>query len=210
MKVLPNLVFLMIVMHQVSAGVIFTRWGRTTCPHSSITLHVGYVGKSHWNHSGSGSNYLCLHSHPKWGSGNIPGFQDTAARIYGVEYQLYYGYSNYRPFSYNNVGGRDLHDNDALCVVCYNPEAHAQYMVPSRPDCPNAMHLEYSGYLVSERYMHQSSGEYVCLDIEPEARVGGEENLDGGLFYPVEAACGSLPCPPYVNGNELTCAVCTI
>jgi hypothetical protein len=25
----------------------------------------------------------------------------------------------------------------------------------------------------------------------------------------VESHCGSLPCPPYVQGYELTCAVCT-
>ncbi len=29
------------------------------------------------------------------------------------------------------------------------------------------------------------------------------------LFYNVEAVCGSLPCPNYVNGWEITCVVCT-
>ena len=39
--------------------------------------------------------------------------------------------------------------------------------------------------------------------------AGGQDNKNGALFYPVEAVCGSLPCPRYVNGWELTCAVCT-
>ena len=34
-------------------------------------------------------------------------------------------------------------------------------------------------------------------------------NSDGLLFQFVEARCGSLPCPPYGNDKELSCAVCT-
>jgi len=204
-----TLFFCSVLIQQVSTGVIFTRWGRTVCPHSSIALYHGFAGNSHYSHPGSGSNYICLHSNPRKGSGNVPGVQPYAALIYGVEYQLSGGYSNNHPFSYNNVDGRDLHDNDALCVVCYNPEARAQHMVPGRPDCPNAMHLEYSGYLVSG-YSGHTKAEFVCLDVTPEAKLGGEANNDGGLFYPAQAACGSLPCPPYVNGDEIACAVCTI
>ena len=32
---------------------------------------------------------------------------------------------------------------------------------------------------------------------------------NGALLYLVEGVCGTLPCLPYVNGRELTCAVCT-
>jgi len=202
-------VIMMMTIHHASAGTTFTRWGRTTCPKSSIALYTGYVGAAHYTHTGSGSNYVCLHSNPRWGNGNVAGSQDSGTVIYGVEYELYGGYANNRPFSYENVGGRDLHNNDAVCVVCYNPEAHTTIMVPGIPDCPNAMKPEYTGYLVSSQ-RSQSRSEFVCLDAAPEARLGGEANQNGGLFYPVQAACGSLPCPPYVGGNEITCAVCTI
>jgi len=198
-------------IQQVS-GIIYVRWGRNTCPNSATVLHTGYVGKGHYQHTGSGANYLCLHNKPVWGSGTLAGDQDLAAFIYGVEYQLGQGggYKKDYPFNYDNIGGRDLHDNDAVCAVCYNGGANDVYMVAGRPDCPSAdMTLEYTGYLVSERYTHYR-GEFVCLDTSPEARPGGEADLNGGLFYPVQAGCGSLPCPPYVEGNELTCAVCTI
>jgi len=204
------LVFCSMLIQQASTGEIYTRWGRTVCPHSSIVLYTGYVGKSHTTEAGSGANYICIHSRPQWGSGNVPGLQVYGAYIYGVEYELQPGYySQNRPFSFNNVDDINLHDNDAVCVACYNPEAKAQLMVPGRQDCPNAMKLEYRGYLVSERYAHQK-GEFVCLDTAPEARVGGEANQISGGFYPVQAQCGSLPCPPFVSGNEITCAVCTI
>ncbi|XP_078681676.1 uncharacterized protein LOC144916423 [Branchiostoma floridae x Branchiostoma belcheri] len=51
--------------------------------------------------------------------------------------------------------------------------------------------------------------EYVCVDGQPETVPGGDANQNGALFYLVEARCGSLPCPEYVEGRELTCVVCT-
>jgi hypothetical protein len=38
---------------------------------------------------------------------------------------------------------------------------------------------------------------------------GSHSNQDGALLYLAESSCGSLPCPPYGNAKELTCAVCT-
>ena len=39
--------------------------------------------------------------------------------------------------------------------------------------------------------------------------VGSIANIPGTRFFPVEGRCGSLPCPPYKETKELTCAVCT-
>ena len=47
------------------------------------------------------------------------------------------------------------------------------------------------------------------MDVSPESIAGGHANHDGALFYYTEARCGSLPCPPYEEEKELTCAVCT-
>ncbi|WAQ93728.1 hypothetical protein MAR_006199 [Mya arenaria] len=66
---------------------------------------------------------------------------------------------------------------------------------------------EQSGYLVAGEYQHASASEFICLDKRPKLREGGSLNHDGKTFYLAEAVCGSLPCPPYVEGRELTVSV---
>jgi len=199
-----------VIIQQISAGVIYTRWGRKTCGNGSQLLFSGYVGGAHYTFSGSGANYLCLHNDPQWGSGNVPGNQIITGLLYGVEYEINTGYGPDKPFSVANNGGNALQNYDAVCAVCYNPKSTTQYMVAGRQICPSSdMRLEYSGYLMSAYYLHYRS-EFVCVDKAPESRPGGEANNDGGLFYPVQGSCGSLPCPPYVERNEITCALCTI
>ena len=58
---------------------------------------------------------------------------------------------------------------------------------------------------------HQDSGRssYVCVDHAFEPVSDGQGQTDAGHLYRVEATCDSMPCPPYVNYKELTCAVCT-
>jgi len=45
---------------------------------------------------------------------------------------------------------------------------------------------------------------------ETEPRENGDADLDGAIFSFVEAKCGALPCGPYIDGYELTCAVCSL
>ncbi|KAL3880007.1 hypothetical protein ACJMK2_032279 [Sinanodonta woodiana] len=51
--------------------------------------------------------------------------------------------------------------------------------------------------------------QYVCLDGNPEYIDGGIANTNGHVIYQVEVICGALRCPPYVNGRELACVVCS-
>ena len=81
-------------------------------------------------------------------------------------------------------------------------------MIPARNQCYDGWHMEYHGYLMSNHHSYHRS-EFVCMDKTPEADDKGFRNEDGALFYFVEGSCGSLPCPPYDNGKELTCVVCT-
>ena len=62
---------------------------------------------------------------------------------------------------------------------------------------------------MAEAYVHKGRTTYVCVDKDPEARVGSIHDRNGALFYNTEAECGSLPCPPFVRGRELTCVVCS-
>ena len=82
-------------------------------------------------------------------------------------------------------------------------------MMPARNDCPSGWTKEYHGYLMTAYYAHAHSTEFICVDGNPEYVHGSQQNRDGALLYPVEGRCGSLPCLPYVEGRELTCAVCT-
>ena len=56
---------------------------------------------------------------------------------------------------------------------------------------------------------HVAGTMYTCVDKNPDTLHGGQTNKNGYLFYAVEARCGSLKCPPYVEGRELTCVVCS-
>ena len=59
-----------------------------------------------------------------------------------------------------------------------------------------------------ERHSHFRSM-FSCVDRNLVPAVGLGKFEGGFLFYPVEGACGSLPCPPYDRKKELSCAVCT-
>ncbi|XP_078698445.1 uncharacterized protein LOC144925972 isoform X3 [Branchiostoma floridae x Branchiostoma belcheri] len=182
-----------------TGGAVYVRWGRTTCPSGATKVYNGYAGGTQYNQPGGGTNYQCLPTDPQWGRYQ-DGVQGYKAYMYGAEYQLH---SNV-PF-----GSTSLHNNNVPCAVCYVPTRGSKLMIPARNTCYSGWTREYHGYLMAEYYNHNSPKEYVCVDEQPEAVPGGHANHDGALFYPVEARCGSLPCPRYVEGRELTCVVCT-
>ena len=55
----------------------------------------------------------------------------------------------------------------------------------------------------------QKGSDYICVADGMESLAGGSNNQDGGLLYVVEAVCGSLKCPPYIEGYEIACVLCT-
>ena len=61
-----------------TGGVVYVRWGRTTCPSTPGTelVYAGKAGGSHYSHSGGGANKLCLPDDPQYLSYQS-GFQDT-------------------------------------------------------------------------------------------------------------------------------------
>ncbi|CAH1799501.1 unnamed protein product, partial [Owenia fusiformis] len=187
---------------------IYVRWGRTVCPESAEVFYEGIAGGSHYNQGGNGANYVCLPRNPEWGKISN-GLGGIGAYIHGAEYQFGAGYSN--PFlgtnAPNSENAESLHDNDVPCIVCQVPRSVA--MVPARHSCPDGWTLEYKGYLVAQHHTHPQNSLYECMDKAPEAIQGGHENKDGALFYSVQAICGSLPCPEYKQGAELTCVVCS-
>ena len=182
------------------SGVTYVQWGRKQCSAAGVqTLYTGVAAGSLYSHAGGGANTQCLSLDPTWGyySDGLQG----ASYIYGTEYQLEHGI---QPFV-----NKGLHDYDVPCALCYASNNNTQFMLPGRNSCPSRWSTAYYGYLMADHY-GRSTGRYtyVCVDHNAEP-IGSSSSLNGNLFYPVEAVCGSLPCPPYVNGRELTCAVCT-
>ena len=182
-----------------SGGVTYVRWGRTTCPDTEGTelVYTGRAAGSLYSHKGGGANYQCITEEPAnfaFGPGTV-----DASYMYGAEYEIY-----------SNVPSSTLplHNNDVPCVVCYVSTRETVLMVPGTYICPPNWTREYYGWLMAEHHNHHCST-FECVDSAPETITGGHANQNGALFYHVEPRCGSLPCPPYDQQKEMTCAVCT-
>ena len=164
----------------------------------SIFSVLGFIAGGYYTHKGGGGEYICLPNKPKYGKYTNT-FEGTGA-IHGAEYQV----SSFNAFN------RNVHDHDAPCAVCYVRSRGTQLMTPARDDCPHGWTEEYHGYLMTEHYDHSMSRNFICVDQEPESVPGSHTNHNGALLYLVQPDCGHFAgCPPYYNGRELTCAVCT-
>lgn len=181
-----------------TSGVVYVRWGRTTCPNTAEIVYTGRAGGSSYGTKGGGVNLQCLTLKPKYlktGRGKGRG-----SYIYGSEYE---DWSNNMHL---DVG--KLHNHDAPCAVCYATTRNTQLMIPATTECPQKWTLEYRGYLMAERYTNYRST-FVCVDEKPDLALGGYRHQPAMDLYFVEPRCGSLPCPPYDESKELACAVCT-
>ena len=182
-----------------NGGVVYTRWGKTSCPNVTGTelVYAGRAGGSWFGHTGGGANYLCMPVDPDYlrYTQGVQGY----SYVYGAEYEAWAG----GPLS-------AVQDHDVPCAVCYASTRVAVTMIPAKTRCPSTWTLEYSGYLMSN---HRDSRHYrtmfECIDKNPDSIPGSAPNVNGAVFYHVEATCTGMPCPPYDPQKELTCAVCT-
>ena len=149
----------------------------------------GYAGGSHYTQVGGGSNYLCLTPDPVFHP-NGPG--GGRAFVYGAEYEYPPPPTDY--------------DYDVPCAVCASPRS-AVFTQPGSDVCPTGWITEYSGWLAAAASSIYRS-EFVCIDRFAE-NGGSPADHNGALFYPAQAVCGSLPCAPYQNNKDLSCAVCS-
>ncbi|CAC5360543.1 unnamed protein product [Mytilus coruscus] len=158
----------------------------------------GYAAGNHYSIGGSGSNFLYLPKNPEW-KDYTDGLNHGTGRLYGVEYEIL----NTKPYS------KSFLNKDMPCAVCLTARLTA-LMVPGKINCYEGWHKEFSGYLMSEYSTKEHSpSEYICVDEKLESVPGGGGDRNEAIVYPVEAVCGSLKCPPYVSGRELTCVVCS-
>ena len=189
-----------------NGGVVYTRWGKTSCPNITGTelVYAGRAGGSWYGHTGGGANYLCMPNDPDY-LAYQPGVQGWSY-VYGAEYQPYSG----GPL-------QAVHDHNVPCAVCYASTRVAVTMIPAKTQCPSTWALEYSGYLMStntgnDHYRwnsHHYRTMFECVDKNPDSVQGSASDVNGAVFYHVEASCTGMPCPPYDPQKELTCVVCT-
>ena len=184
-------------MEERNGGTVYVRWGHNQCPSTAQLVYSGRAGGSHHGHSGGGSNLQCLPVNPNFLT-PIRGDQHRAY-MYGAEYETH---------TASNSPVHRRHNTEVPCAVCHVSDRTAVYMVPAKYTCPTGWTREFYGYLMAEKYNHHRS-QFTCMDIAFKSVTGSSANLDGLLFYFVEGRCGSLPCPPYDNAKEFSCAVCT-
>ncbi|XP_060601395.1 short-chain collagen C4-like [Ruditapes philippinarum] len=173
----------------------YTRWGRKTCPDGASLVYQGYAAGGMYHETGAASNYLCLPKNPDWK--NHSRTPKYFGLIYGAEYESY------------DTMFDSLKNDEVPCAVCRVPRTNI-IMIPGKNTCFDEYKVEYEGYLMAGHPKHKAASEYVCVDGEPEQTsnsVNGNEN--GKLFHFVRAVCGSLKCPPYKTGDDLTCVVCS-
>ena len=150
------------------------------------------AGHNYLDASG-GSEFLCLPQDVTWAQ---PGPNDTySGQLYGTEYDM--------P---TEVGSRV--NLNAPCCLCKTRRSTA-VMFPARTNCFPGWTLEYTGYL-GAGVRTQTLTNYVCVDSSPETILGGAPTDYAASIHNVAAVCGSLPCPPFVDGRPLACAVCSV
>ena len=147
--------------------------------------------------SGGGGDYQCLPHDVQWNyNGKATG--NGYAQLYGVEYET--DSHTFGPVT----------NNDAPCSVC-RTQRSTTLMVPGRTSCFTGWTLEYAGYLAANQiYSGSHTSNFVCVDGHPEVLDRGATNDNQAVVHNVVAKCGSLPCPPYSDGLELACVVCSM
>ncbi len=169
------------------------------CPDINGTelLYSGRAAGSRQDHRGGGSNYICLPDEPEFLS-TTSGVQGDRSYVYGTAYNT----ANSPPALGNLIG------SNAPCAVCITERTN-KIMIPGKFNCPPLWTREYYGYLMTEQQANYRNS-FECVDVEAEAVPGSGSGTSGALFYFAEARCTGLACPPYVEGHELTCVVCTM
>ena len=101
-----------------------------------------------------------------------------------------------------------IDNHDMPCAVC-RTQFSVTHMFPGRAGCYQGWSQQYTGYLVSSYHGRSMDMVYYCIDANPESVPHGEKDDNQCVLYLVEAKCGVLPCPPYVDGREIACTVCS-
>lgn len=193
---------------KIVASTVFIRWGRTVCPtdRGTVLVYEGRVAGWQPSHDGEGgANYLCMPLHPEYNKPFTQGYHPKAS-LFGVEYghveDLFARMGQGPQISYLAVP----------CAVCRAEKRGSLMMLPARNVCPSREWTrEYQGYLMTGS-SNSTRSEYICVDNDATGvnQLHSKSHPGKALLTSVLGKCGVLPCPPYEQDRELTCAVCTM
>ena len=183
-----------------SSGVVYIRWGRTTCPNGADRVYYGRAAGSQYYTKGGTSDFLCLPETPQYR--NYYSSVSHIPELYGVEYDLDNGRTSLL---------RQVYEANMPCVLCSVSTRSKMIMIPARYQCPSDWNIEYSGYLMSEaeHTNHPGRKATICVDAAAKPVPGSGASTDPAPVFFMRAVCNGLPCPPYEANKLLTCAVCT-
>ena len=161
-------------------------------------MYAGAVVGSDSNEGGS-SEFLCLHNQPQFLS-TTSGLQHRRSRLYGTEYLALDN-----PPAFSNMANHDV-----PCAVCYSGTRSTKITIPGRTACPSSWTREYYGYLMSSGHFDNHKSKVpICVDVSAESVAGSAAITWKSELIFMEATCTGIKCPPYSNGKEITCTVCT-
>ncbi|PVD25304.1 hypothetical protein C0Q70_15804 [Pomacea canaliculata] len=168
--------------HFVSLWGSQTRGPRANCGPRNKRVIAG----SHYTHDGA-SSALCL---PLYHVFQNYSEVSEVMWISGAEYKV----SNHPS---NNL--------DPSCAVCRAARA-ATIMVPATSSCYTGWTLEYTGILMAGLYAHKVATEFICADSALEWLAGTSHSKERGkMLYSVLSSCRPALCPPYIEGEVLSC-----
>ena len=221
-----------------NSGPTYVRWGRRSCPPSTVEVYVGHAanGRSRaatgrYQDSGStsatdsygalqgvGYNFVCLHGEPEYDAMNDHWLDitRTGELLFRVEYAV----------QESNLWRMwDLQDEDVPCSVCQSTGSLATMMQPGSSVCPVGWSAEYVGYIMAEPESSYRRTENICVDGNPEKDEWSDALFNhGSRLSPVEIrsvdkTADALEQPfdidmleshGYKDYQELRCAVCSL
>ncbi len=105
---------------------------------------------------------------------------------------------------------QSINHHNAPCSVCYAGTRSTKITIPGRITCPTSWTREYYGYLMSaSKYETHKRTAPICVDANPESMDGSAAATYKSMLYFLETTCLGIHCPPYADGAEVTCVVCT-
>ena len=183
-----------------SPGQVYSRWGSTECPDGRNTLYAGVMTGTYSAGHGGSSTYVCL-------------APDMQLKEFAEGSQLATDSHLFRVQMRDNnalrvMAGKDY--KDVLCTVC-QAAGEYQIMIPGTVECPARFHVDYAGYLLSERGFNSNRrSEFVCVDsamaVEQDLAVPQAINVPAGELWSTEA---DKHINGYVEDLEITCAACS-
>lgn len=175
------------------SGATYIRWGRSDCSHNNTRLvYSGYAGGSKYDASGGAVDNLCMPPDPDY------------EKTQGIDYGRLYGAEYNSNFFASNADFQDV-----PCAVCEAIDSVSIIMIPGKMNCYDEWKMEYNGYLAAHSYANPAATSYACIDKNPQFLPGGHVQYNEKVFGEVLTKCGSLPCPPYIEGYPVTCVVCS-